>query len=806
MKQNIFKTTIMMIGFLIASTSFAATMNQSFADGTKAPNAAVSKIPGGAQITAPSASVKAGDRIWISTAYALNKGPAATNATMKIENLDGRSFKAGTSETVTTRVTGGNYSPSTGSIRLNFQENVKLVFVTSSWQKQDCSNFRCSNNTPGGERSLITGGTNIGTVQNDANHYKGGAVAEYMAIADNTPEPPTYDNCTFNGKTIKHGATVNAFQQNHVPYGQSCKAQTRKCNDGVLSGSYKYSTCNVGPKPPTPGGDEAEVRTDSATNVDDDSAVLRGTVLEGDDVDVYFVLSSSDTTPECKNTNDTLVNVSSDFDAGERFSRTVNGLVENTRYYYRACGIGQDGETDEGAVREFVTDQEGGSTGDREAEVRTNAATNVDEDSAVLRGEVEQGDNVDVYFVLSSSDTTPECKNTNDTLVEVSGSRDRGDAFSRTVTGLRDNTRYYYRACGIGEDGETDDGNVREFVTDQGDGKGNPTPPTTDPYTLTSTASNIGRTQATLNSYVFGEGNGVCYFEYGRGTSLGLTSPRVAVDLDRTTRCSSPRTGLLSGETYYYRSVLVVDGRTYYGSTRSFRTDRVVTNPRPPVVHPRPPVTYPRPHPPVTVVDVELEEFEDENCLALEKSVSNEYDSRFSDFTRADRGDMVYYKVRLTNVCRDSVEDVLLIDRIPYYLELDDKEALNDDDEKTVGWTVERLRSGQSRTYVTEMMVRDDAPMGDNITSYATASSEEFSVNSNDVTIEVDDDRFTDDEDQAASIFGAGFWPTSLFGWLLLILVILAIIYFVSRMLAVRNENARTLAELRAAQAARNNA
>jgi len=53
-------------------------------------------------------------------------------------------------------------------------------------------------------------------------------------------------SCLFNGATIPHGGSIFAFSNSTVAYGQSCSGQTRTCNNGVLSGSNQFSSCGVG--------------------------------------------------------------------------------------------------------------------------------------------------------------------------------------------------------------------------------------------------------------------------------------------------------------------------------------------------------------------------------------------------------------------------------------------------------------------------------------------------------------------------------------------------------------------------------
>ena len=50
-------------------------------------------------------------------------------------------------------------------------------------------------------------------------------------------------NCTFNGQTVLHGASVTAYQTSSVAYGSTCTSQSRTCNNGSLSGSFAYGSC-----------------------------------------------------------------------------------------------------------------------------------------------------------------------------------------------------------------------------------------------------------------------------------------------------------------------------------------------------------------------------------------------------------------------------------------------------------------------------------------------------------------------------------------------------------------------------------
>jgi hypothetical protein len=66
-----------------------------------------------------------------------------------------------------------------------------------------------------------------------------------FAISDDDI-PSDYPPCTFNGVNYQHGDSVIAYQNSSVAYGSSCVSETRLCEYGVLSGSYQYGSCSVG--------------------------------------------------------------------------------------------------------------------------------------------------------------------------------------------------------------------------------------------------------------------------------------------------------------------------------------------------------------------------------------------------------------------------------------------------------------------------------------------------------------------------------------------------------------------------------
>jgi hypothetical protein len=61
-------------------------------------------------------------------------------------------------------------------------------------------------------------------------------------------EPVSQSPCVLPwGGSISHGQSVLAYQLSAVACGGTCTAQTRTCNNGTLSGSYTNSACSVQP-------------------------------------------------------------------------------------------------------------------------------------------------------------------------------------------------------------------------------------------------------------------------------------------------------------------------------------------------------------------------------------------------------------------------------------------------------------------------------------------------------------------------------------------------------------------------------
>lgn len=258
------------------------------------------------------------------------------------------------------------------------------------------------------------------------------------------------------------------------------------------------------------------------------------------------------------------------FSAG-LFAEKASAQLEGCEYYPLLCAEGyvNDGGND------YDDDDNDNNNGD---EVSTLSATNIDEDSAKLRGEVTDGNNVDVWFVIDDNDSTPSC-NDSSIRYNVSGDYDDGDEFSRTISGLDEDETYYFRACT-----NDDSGNVRSFTTDDDNGNNNNNDDDNDydsfdVSALSTVATGITTSSATLNgvSIINNGGSGNTWFEFGLTTALGSKTPNQSVG-NGTNNVSRQISGLSPKTSYYYRMVVQNSEGTFYGDIKAFTTLGFSTN------------------------------------------------------------------------------------------------------------------------------------------------------------------------------------------------------------------------------------
>lgn len=320
----------------------------------------------------------------------------------------------------------------------------------------------------------------------------------------------------------------------------------------------------------TPTGGETRsvapvVSTRGATSISQSTAVLNGEVNpKGAQTSYWYEYGETDSLGS--STSYQLV--------GSGFA-TLNapgvliGLKSNTTYYYRIGAQNQNGKT-YGAVLSFKTALSTPPGQHLLPTVSTARAEDITTTKAMINGTVNpRGSETRYWFEYGE---TFGLGNTTSSVSAGDGSANV--SVSANLRGLEQNQIYYYRLNAQNTYG-TVNGNIEVFKT-----RAENPPAGEAPDVGTTSATNVGRTTATLNGQVDSNGSATTYhFEYGRSTLFGIflldqsTDEREVgsgtsmVDVNRNV------TGLEPDATYYFQLVAKNQFGTTRGAIWSFTTN-----------------------------------------------------------------------------------------------------------------------------------------------------------------------------------------------------------------------------------------
>jgi hypothetical protein len=461
---------------------------------------------------------------------------------------------------------------------------------------------------------------------------------------------------------------VNQFIQPDTTYYYVACGDDRKTDDqGRLE---QFTTPEEGGNG---GEDEPRAETQSARDIEEDSAELRGDVdmndfnngivffVYGQDEDmIKDVEDNYDEYRDARNDEDNdnfrVVRVDSDLDGEDRYEEKVNNLEEDEKYFFIICVEYKDNNNYEtldcGNVKRFDTDND--------IEVRTDTPRNITQTTAEMCGTLEEdgGNSVQTWIEFR--------RDNQNSFDQTSSSQRRETSFCTRVSGLSPNTLYLYRACTPERCAPT-----RTFKT-----QGQNVPIGLSPIINTDNPTNIRANSATLNgTYVANSPGSRCWFQYGR--TAGLGSQTVTYPVNGIGSCTHNFTGLSSNQNYCVRAVVENQFGTDQGSIRCFTTLRPLVTGGP----------TPKPQPPIIVVDPEEDDDLDLGLgLSLIRLEIN------NDEEVVTRGESLEYVVEWENISELDLNDLSLRVEIPEEIQITDiSRGRLDQDTNTIFFSIDEL-------------------------------------------------------------------------------------------------------------------
>jgi len=746
-------------------------------------------------------SADAGDIVSVLVYYHNNGGENAISTKLKITN--GQMLSTASTHTFSGSVSASNANSVFGSATVNLSSSQSLTYIggSASWYANNQSSTEYTlPNSQNGTEVFSGSGVNIGTIA-PGWATQGSFVVQYQVSEAQVQQSPivttnsyslqSNTQVTLNGYV--NGQGLNPYTwfvygtDSNLGNGSSTTNQDYQISISTnfsesvyvnANTTYFYKACAL-----TNGGGTAcgatlsfstgndnnnndvqypVVVTNNPSSIDEDSAIINGEVeFTGNDTVSFLKFMYGTNSNQLYSTvyaNPSYTNNPSDF------NYQLNNLYEDTTYFYKACGTNAAGE-DCGVIKSFTTDDNGNNNDNDNGnlEVETLSAQNIDTHEAKLRGDIidTDGENVVRYFEYGEDDDDLE------ETTYLSESTDNEGIFTKTIYNLDEDTTYYFRACIESQDSNNDDcGSIKSFTTD--DNGNNNDNDNGNLEALTTFATGITGISAVLNgvSRNTTDSSSNSYFQYGTTQSLGNTTGSQNVSSGQTLYNSQSIGGLVPNKTYYFR---IVTG-SVYGQIKSFTTTSNTS----------------------TVIITNTTNTNTNTSTHTGGGIGIVYLALdiTPDFENVYAGDIVNFDVDYRNLYNGDLEDVVIQVLFPeqiefrkstqgVYSEIDralivDLGDLEDDEDGTFLIQTDVLgQLGSQDLVVTVAEGTYDHPTIEN----AQGSSTAYALN----TILLDRSTL------GAFAFGAGFFP-GIFGWLVLILLLLLIIWISRRIYNDQND------------------
>ncbi len=482
-------------------------------------------------------------------------------------------------------------------------------------------------------------------------------------------------------------------------------------------------------------GTNPSVRTDSPTGVDEESATLRGYANgNGSLIDAWLEFpcrgTRYDYTYGVSNTN---------------LSYNISSLSPNTTYYY--CAAAQNsysGQIIRGREVSFRTDDN--NNNNNNLDVTTNPATSIGKTYATINGYVDgNGNSTTTWFRYGTS--TGAMTMYTSTVNNGSGAGNT----SAYLSNLAPNTTYYFQAVANNSASGTVNGNIKNFNTDASVINNSST------SVVTTIATNVSRNNATLNGILLDTSNlsTNVYFEYGTTVNLGARTNSKNLGSGTSLPFNEYISNLAPNTIYFFRAMANNSNGTVMGNIEIFRTPGTAVTPTPPVNPPQ--------------VDSKI-------MLKIE----NRY-----QFVSV--GDTIDYTITYQNISKTKITKPLLQVIVPRYVAyLNSSRGTFAVETNTLNVQVEDLAPGAGGVvYLQGRVLSLPENNADIVTTAYIAYTNGSGAQDSAMAYVLNTPRAVNN--LTASAFGAGFFPSSLCGWLLWVVIILLILWALREIFRSRN-------------------
>lgn len=493
--------------------------------------------------------------------------------------------------------------------------------------------------------------------------------------------------------------------------------------------------------------DDPSATTNSARNITEDSATLRGTVDgNGSRIDGWFEMP-------CRSGNryGQEYNVSS-----STLSYTIYDLSSNRTYRY--CAVARNnstGVTVYGDEEDFRTEDEDNNNYD-ELTLTTNRPTNISQNSATLNGYIDaNGNNATRWFRYGT--TTSSMYMTTNTVNHGSGAKNVSD----TVYNLSPNTTYYYQVVASDIDGTHYDANIQQFNTNASIINNNGST-----SAVTTIATNVSRSGAQLNGLLMNTSTSPTstYFEYGTTVTMGNRTNSKLMGAGTSLPLSDYITGLAPNTDYFFRANAENANGRVFGSIETFRTNANAT-----------PVT------PTVITRV-----------GAESPIMLKIENRYEIFRI---GDIVDYTVTYKNIGKTTLTNPLLQVVLPKHVAYtNSSRGTYSFESNTLNVPLETLTPNAEGVVYLQARVISLPENHAQIVTTALLNYTNTNGAQEDAMAYVlnrDDNTNINNNLSANALFASGFMPDTLCGWLLLIIIIMLIALLIRWLLAGRDERNR---------------